>query len=86
MSRPVAQGYHTLMKLRYMHGLIALKHSLMPACMHFVLQASGAHFAVVPFVSRRSYGVVSGCVGAGGSVGAIILQTIFFAGSPASPQ
>lgn len=42
-------------------------------------------FGVVPFVSRRSYGVVSGVVGAGGNVGAIVTQVIFFAGSVYSP-
>lgn len=51
----------------------------------FVQQACGAMFGVVPFVSRRSYGVVSGCVGAGGNVGAVVTQVIFFAGSIYSP-
>lgn len=51
----------------------------------FCQQACGAHFGIVPFVSRRSYGVVSGIVGAGGNVGAIVTQVIFFAGSAYSP-
>ena len=51
----------------------------------FCQQACGAHFGIVPFISRRSYGVVSGVVGAGGSCGAIVTQVIFFAGSPYSP-
>ena len=36
-------------------------------------------------MSRRSYGVVSGIVGAGGNVGAIVTQVIFFGGSTYSP-
>ena len=51
----------------------------------FCQQACGAHFGIVPFVSRRSYGVVSGIVGAGGNTGAVVTQTIFFAGSVYSP-
>ena len=51
----------------------------------FCQQACGAHFGIVPFVSRRAYGVVSGVVGAGGNCGAIVTQVIFFAGSPYSP-
>ena len=49
------------------------------------LQACGATFGVVPFVSRRAYGVVSGMVGAGGNAGGAIVQAIFFMGSKTSP-
>lgn len=43
--------------------------------------ACGATYAVVPFVSRRALGTVSGFVAAGGSVGAAILQAAFFSSS-----
>ena len=41
-------------------------------------QACGAHFGVVPFVTKRSIGTVSGFVGAGGNTVAAILQFVLF--------
>jgi len=46
----------------------------------FVQAAEGASFGVVPFVSRRALGVVSGFVGAGGNAGAAWMMNAFFKG------
>jgi NNP family nitrate/nitrite transporter-like MFS transporter len=39
--------------------------------------SNGATFAVVPFVNPRAVGVVSGIVGAGGNVGAVLAGMLF---------
>merc|ERR1711988_113603 len=46
-----------------------------------VQAAEGLHYGVVPYVSRPALGVVSGMVGAGGNLGAVIaLRAFFFEG------
>lgn len=52
----------------------------------FVQAASGLTFGVVPFVSNRSLGVISGMTGSGGTVGAVVTQMVLFSGSKFSKQ
>ncbi|HEU5148252.1 MAG TPA: MFS transporter [Chryseosolibacter sp.] len=43
----------------------------------FLKMANGATYAIVPFVHARSVGMVSGIVGAGGNVGAVVAGLLF---------
>ncbi|XP_030530942.1 high affinity nitrate transporter 2.7 [Rhodamnia argentea] len=51
-----------------------------------VQAAAGLTFGVVPFVSKRSLGVISGMTGSGGTVGAVVTQLLLFSGSGMSRQ
>jgi len=45
-----------------------------------VQAAEGLHYGIVPYVSRPALGIVSGMVGAGGNLGAVIALWSFFKG------
>lgn len=54
---------------------------LVMCCFSFCVQAaSGLTFGVVPFVSTRSLGVISGMTGSGGTLGAVFTQLLLFSG------
>ncbi|KAK9050927.1 hypothetical protein SSX86_027552 [Deinandra increscens subsp. villosa] len=67
-------------------GSLGLSVAVMVLFSVFVQAAEGLTFGVVPFVSRRSLGVISGMTGGGGNVGAVLTQVIFFRGSRYSTE
>ena len=50
----------------------------------FVQSACGTSYAVVPFISKRSVGFISGFIGAGGNLSAVMAQFLFFTKSTMS--
>ncbi len=58
---------------------LALTFILMVGFSIFVQMSEGLHFGVVPYVSRPALGVVSGMVGAGGNLGAVIGSSLIVA-------
>jgi len=59
-------------------GVVGLTVVIMIIFSIFVQMAEGLHFGVVPYISRPALGIVSGMVGAGGNLGAVISQRAFF--------
>ncbi|XP_057950197.1 high affinity nitrate transporter 2.5 [Malania oleifera] len=67
-------------------GSLGASIAVMIAFSFFVQAACGLTFGVVPFVSRRSLGIISGMTGGGGNIGAVLTQLIFFKGSRYSKE
>ncbi|KAI6686587.1 hypothetical protein NL676_032500 [Syzygium grande] len=67
-------------------GSLGASIGVMIAFSIFCQAACGLTFGVVPFVSRRSLGLISGMTGGGGNVGAVLTQLTFFKGSRYSKE
>lgn len=65
---------------------LALAITVMIIFSIFCQGACGLTYGIIPFVSRRALGIISGMGGAGGAVGAVITQLLFFTGSKYSRE
>jgi nitrate/nitrite transporter NarK len=72
-SLSTAQGVACIV-LGLVHQSLPATIALLVIFSTFVQASAGATFGVVPFVSKRALGVVSGLVGAGGNAGAVLTQ------------
>lgn len=66
----VAEGFALMLFSRM--GVLGLAITTMIIFSLCVQMAEGATYSVVPFINKRSLGAVSGIVGAGGNVGAVL--------------
>ncbi|KAK9839619.1 hypothetical protein WJX81_001376 [Elliptochloris bilobata] len=71
-------------------SLMGVCHNSLGLTMFFLVLSAlflegtcGSVYGVVPFVSRRSTGIVCGLVSAGGAIGGVMNQAIFFLNTPA---
>ena len=58
-------------------GVLAPAVATLMICSLFIQMGCGATFGLVPFVNRKALGSVSGIVGAGGNVGAVMAGFLF---------
>lgn len=76
LTQTVEGGLAVVMGL--VHNSLAVTIVVMVLFSSMVQAAEGASYGVVPFVSKRALGIVSGFVGAGGNAGSSVTQAIFF--------
>ncbi|CAL8471937.1 g11479 [Coccomyxa elongata] len=78
----VAGGGVSTVVFGLLHHNLAGTLVMMILAAFFLEGGCGATYGVVPFVSRRSTGIVCGLVSAGGAIGGVINQAIFFLNTP----
>ena len=76
LTQTIEGGLAIVMGL--VHNSLAATILVMVLFSTMVQAAEGASYGVVPFVSKRALGIVSGFVGAGGNAGSSVTQAIFF--------
>lgn len=76
LTQTIEGGLAIVMGL--VHNSLAATILVMVMFSTMVQAAEGASYGVVPFVSKRALGIVSGFVGAGGNAGSSVTQAIFF--------